>query len=217
MNSIIDIPLLFWRVTEVNWRIDWRGQGALSGLNGADQAILNRFPRFVGAAPLVLPPQMIPAWRALMTKGAGRANVYRVRMLDPVAQAVPRQGWRADWADYQRGFYSEARPQVICAAGAAAGATSITVDERALPAPIKVGAYLSHNDWPFAVTGRSGTGAATVLEVAQLRRTIPAGGPIDCIARGLFRATDDATGQVGYGLDRVARPTLDLVEWITRP
>lgn len=215
MNSIIDIPLLFWRLTEVNWRIDWRGQGEVSGLNGSDQIILNAFPRFVGSAPLVLPPQMMLAWRALMTKGAGRANVYRVRMLDPVAQAVPYQGWASNWADYQSGYYVEYRPQVTCT-GAAAGAETITVDERGLSEPIKIGSYLSYDDWPFAVTGRSGSGAAAVLEVAQLRRAIPAGASIDCIARGLFRATSDETGQMSYGIDRVATPTLDLVEWITR-
>ena len=215
MTEIIDVPLLFCRISEVNWRIDWRGQGALSGLNGSDQIISNAFPRWIGSLPLVLPPPMMAAWRALIADGEGRANVYRVRMLDPLGFANVGQSWQADWSDYQTGLYVERRPQVICT-GAAAGATSITVDERTIDEPVRVGAIMSHNDWPFVVLGRAGYGAATVLRVTALRRAIPAGSAIDCIARGLFRATDDASGWPSYGVNRVATPALDLAEWITR-
>lgn len=216
MTEIIDVPLLFSRVAEVNWRIDWRGQGAVQGLNGSDQIINNAFPRWVGSMPLILPPQMIPAWRAIVGRGAGRANVYRVRLLDPIGFESASQGWRADWEDYRLGLYVERRPQVTCT-GAAAGATTITVDERSIAEPVRVGSIMSHDDWPFLVLGRSGAGAATVLSVTALRRAIPAGAFIDCIARGLFRATDDASGWPSYGINRVASPTLDLAEWITRP
>lgn len=216
MNSIIDIPLIFCRVTEVDWSPDWRGQGAITGLDGNDQFAINRFPRWVGTMPMVLPPQMIGEWRAIMSRGRGVANLYRVRMIDPVTFETGRSGgWLADWSDYQAGYYVEPRPQVACA-GAAPGATTITVDERTLESPIKVGSIMSYDDRPFLVEGRSGSGASTVLTVAMQRATIPAGGQIDCIARGIFRAADAASGRPSYDVSRVSTPTLSLTEWINR-
>lgn len=216
MTVIVDVPLLFMRMTTVPWRIDWRGQGELSGLDGAAQFIYNSMPRFVGSVTPVLPPQMVLAWRAIIARGQGRANAYRMRMLDPLSGQSRAASWSMDWRAYHAGIYVEPRPQALCVGGASAGATEITIDERSLRMPVRVGSYLSYGDWPMVVTGRSGSGAAVVLSVDLLRTDIPDGAAIDCIARGLFRASDDAGGWPVYGADRVATPTLDLVEWITR-
>ncbi|GGE26588.1 hypothetical protein SAMN05421774_11256 [Gemmobacter megaterium] len=217
IRDIIDIPLPFLRALTVDWRPDWRGQPPATGTDGSDQVVYNAFPRWVGAPQLVLPPEMVGAWRALVLRGQGRVNAYRVRMVDPVVSPVwSGAGWREVWSAWQSGLYVEPRPQMPCAAPAAAGATSIVVDESALSRPITVGSFLSYQDWPFAVTGRSGSGAATTLQVELLRVAIPAGAQIDVIARGVFLASGDAMGLPAYGLDRVARPQLDLVEWITR-
>jgi len=216
VTVIVDVPLLFMRMTTVPWRIDWRGQGELSGLDGSAQFIYNAMPRFVGSVTPVLPPKMVLAWRAIIARGQGRANAYRVRMLDPLAGQSRAASWSMDWRAYHAGIYVEPRPQAICIGGASAGATEITIDETTLRMPVRVGSYLSYGDWPMVVTGRSGAGAAVVLTVDLLRTDIPDGAAIDCIARGLFRASDDASGWPVYGVDRVATPTLDLVEWITR-
>lgn len=217
IRDIIDIPLPFLRALTVDWRPDWRGQPPATGTDGSDQVVYNAFPRWVGAPQLVLPPEMIGDWRALVLRGQGRVNAYRVRMIDPVVSPVwSGAGWRAIWSAYQSGLYVEPRPQMPCAAPAAAGATSIVVDESALARPVTVGSFLSYQDWPFAVIGRSGSGTVTTLQVELLRVAIPAGAQIDVIARGIFLASGDAMGLPAYGLDRVARPQLDLVEWITR-
>lgn len=217
IRQAIDVPLIFARVLNVDWRPDWRGSPAAQGTDGSEQVVLNRLPRYVGSPSLVLPPDMIGHWRAIILQGEGRVNAYRMRMIDPAVFPVANGGgWRSDWRAYQAGLYQEPRPQVTVVTAASAGASSITVDETDAPRPIPVGAHLSHNDWPFAVTGRSGSGAAVVLQLKMLRRAIPAGAKIDLIARGLFLATSDAMGFPDYGLDRVARPQLELVEWITR-
>ncbi|WP_104492057.1 hypothetical protein [Paracoccus denitrificans] len=216
-RDIIDVPLIFNRALNVDWRPDWRGQPPAEGTDGSEQVVYNRMPRFVGAPSLVFPPAMIGAWRALILRGEGRVNAYRMRMVDPaVFDLGGADDWSRQWRAYQGGMWVEPRPQITCPAGAAAGATSIVVDERAAPRPIPVGSYLSHNDWPFAVVGRSGSGTATTLQVKMLRRAIPPGAAIDLLARGLFIGGSDAMGLPEYGLDRVARPQLDLMEWINR-
>jgi len=218
MRSIIDLPLAFTRLARVDWQIDWRGVAGGGDLAGGDQMVVDGFPRWVAQSEVVLPAPMIGAWRSVIDQLRGGVNVLRVRMIDPaVWQARAGAAWQSDWDAYQRGQFVEPRPLVPCAAGALAGASTITVDERGLSAPIAVGAVLSHGDWPFRVLGRSGSGAAVVLQVARVARAIPPGGQIDVLARGLFRVTDPAAANAGYDLARVARPSLSLAEWITRP
>lgn len=216
-RNIIDVPLIFARQLNVNWRPDWRGSPSAQGLDGSEQFVINRFPRWVGSPEVVMVPDMIGAWRSFVLQAEGRVNAYRIRMIDPAVMALDMSdGWRKDWTAYRSGLYREPRPQVSCVASVVAGAATITIDERRAPRPIAVGAILSHNDWPFAVTGRTGAGAAVTLSVKMLRKPIPAGAQIDMIARGIFLAGSDAMGFPDYGLDRVARPQLDLQEWITR-
>lgn len=215
-RTIIDVPLPFARYTSVSWRPDWRGQPAATGTDGSEQVVFNAFPRWVGSQPMILLPEMIGHWRALVSRGRGRVNAYRMRMTDPALLPHLRGPALAEFEAWQAGLYTEPRPQVPTVATATAGATTITVDERLAPRPIAVGAILSYDDWPFLVEARSGSGIATVLTVALLRTDIPEGGQIDLIARGVFVATSDAMGWPEYGVDRVAYPQLDLQEWITR-
>lgn len=216
MREIIDVPRIFMRAAVCDWRPDWRGQATQGDIGGGDQTVYNRFPRFVGSPPLVLPEPMIGAWRALILRGQGRVNAYRIRMIDPIGHHIASAGWWSDWQAWRSGQYVEPRPQVFCVGAVLAGASSITVDESGAREPVRIGAYLSHNDWPFAVTGRSGSGAATVLQVTMLRRPIADGAAIDLFARGIFTAADDAMGWPDYDTSRVARPVLALQEWITR-
>lgn len=221
IRQIVDVPLPFARLVGVDWRPDWRGQPPAQGTDGSEQVVFNAFPRWRGAPEMVLRPEMIGQWRALVARARGRVNAYRMRMIDPVVSGIrpPRlhdagvnQGFRA----WEAGMYIEPRPQVTLVSAVPAGASAIVVDERPAPHPVRVGQILSHDDWPFLVEGRSGAGSAVTLQVAMLRKPIPAGASIDLIARGIFLATSDAMGFPAYGRDRVARPQLDLVEWITR-
>lgn len=217
MREVIDLPLVLTRATNISWQIDWRGVAGGGDLAGGDQYVVDGFPRWVAQTPVILPPPMVGAWRSIMARLRGGQNVLRVRMVDPLMVGVSTgRGWESNWDAHMRGQYVEARPLVPCAAGAAAGSAQITVDETALGAPIAVGAILSHGDWPFQVVGRSGSGAAVVLDVARLARAIPAGAQIDVLARGLFRVLDPRSADPSYGLTRVAQPTLNLQEWITR-
>lgn len=217
IRDVIDVPAIFMRAMAVDWRPDWRGQSAAVGTDGSEQVVFNRFPRFVGKPSLRLPREMLGEWRAIALKGMGRVNAYRMRMIDPMTVRMRGGDWRSDWLAYQAGLYQERRPQVVCALGASAGASSVVVDETSAPEPIRVGAYLSHGDWPFAVVSRSGPTNAVSLGVVMLRKAIPPGAAIDLVARGVFVAVAD---DVGFATYEHGAPTtgidLDLQEWITR-
>lgn len=217
--EIIDVPRVFMRAMEVNWRPDWRGQSAGESTSSFEQIHYNQFPRFVGSPTLSIPREMRGDWRALILKGQGRVNRYRVRMVDPVSYTLAKgeNSWRDDWRAYQSGLYVEPRPMVKCVSGVAAGDTRIVVDERGAREPVRIGSYMSFADWPFAVTGRSGAGAAVTLDVVLMRTAIPPGSGIDLFARGVFTATADDMGFSAYQPGRGHQVQMGLQEWITRP
>lgn len=126
------------------------------------------------------------------------------------------RSWRNDLRAYETGKYQPVVPTVRCVSAVSAGASPILVDETLGHEPVRVGAYLSYNDWPFMVTGRSGSGASTTLSVTLLRTAIPVGGAISLAASGLFLATSDTMGNPAYDVNRVARFDLDFKEWINR-
>lgn len=216
---IIDIDLPLMRQVTFNWRIDWRGRPPSQGLNGIEQVVYNAAPRIVGEPVVYLEGSALLYFRALIARGRGRVNVYRVPLLDPLGhQPKPRGGsvWSHEFAAWRAGHYVEVRPQVACAAGAAAGAASIVVNETGLAVPVQVGQWMSYDDWPFMVATRSGAGAAVTLGVERLAVAIPPGGLVDVHARGLFRATDDAMGWPSYGAGGFAEQPLSFVEWMLR-
>ncbi|REF69652.1 hypothetical protein [Paracoccus versutus] len=215
-RDIIDVPRLFMEGRQFNWRIDWRGQPPSEGTNGSEQVVYNRLPRFVGKPTITLPSPMIGAWRAMVVRARGRVGAYRMRMIDPVSAPETQGDWFQNWQAYQAGLYQEPRPRVACPSGAAAGATSIVVDETLAAEPIRVGAWLSYNDWPFAVVGRTGSGAETTLQVDMLRKAIPPAGMIDLFARGIFLAKSDEMGFPEYRFGEGGTATFDLVEWVNR-
>lgn len=216
-RHIVDVPRVLYRGTLCNWRIDWRGQAPLQATDGSEQVVFNRFPRFIGQPEMVLPPEMIGEWRALVGRLRGRSGALRMRMLDRAVQpGIGAAAWQSMWRAYRAGLYVEPRLVIRCVTAASAGDGSIVVDETGAPDPVRVGCFLSYQDWPFLVVGRSGVGASVVLTVEMLRVDIPVNADIDLVARGLFTVRADDFGWPEYGLDLVARPQLDLVEWITR-
>lgn len=214
-REIIDVPLPLMRVTACDWMIDWRNQSAGDGIDG-EQIVMSRFPRYVGAPAVLLRPEVILAWRAIMTRAQGRRNALRVRMVDPLSARFASGSALSDIEALRLDQYIEPRPQILAVGASAAGAATIVIDERLATQPVSVGAFLSYDDWPFTVTSRSGTGAAVTLGVSRLVTAIPDGAAIDLRARGLFTLVDDAAGNPSYGLSRIATPQISLQEWITR-
>jgi len=218
-RGIITIPRFLMRVTSCAWQIDWRGQSAGAANDGSEQIVYNRVPRWVGSANLSLQADLARVWRSLIARGRGRVNCYSVPMIDPIArQSVsPAPDWRSALTLYLNGAYVEARPVIHCAVAAAAGASSITVDERGIGSPVRIGAILSVDSWPFVVVGRSGHGASAVLEIEMpLRRPVAVGAVIDLAARGLFVAAGDEMGWPSFEGSVFSAPSLSLSEWITR-
>jgi hypothetical protein len=217
MRTIIDLPRVFLRAAMVDWDIDWRGQSSGDDTGGGDQIVVGGFPRFVGAPALTLPVAMVGHFRAIRATAQGRINAWRVPMIDRVSRQAGGDDWRAQFAAYRRGEYVEPSDKLRCAVAASAGDTSITVDETLLRYPVRVGAFLSYNDWPFIVTSRSGCGAAVVLGVQMLRIAIPVNGQIDLFARGVFLMDDGRAGNPSYAGRQAAQVSLSFSEWITRP
>jgi hypothetical protein len=216
-RTIIDIPLAYWRTTVTEWLVDWRTQSAGGDAAGGEQVITSGFPRFTGRTQLVLPPAMIGHWRALMMTGEGRKNAWRVRMFDPATFSLSGGDWLTEWQAVLSEQYVEPRPRVPVVGAVSPGASYVVVNESELVEPIRVGAFLSYSDWPFVVTGRSGSGASVTLTVKMLRVGIPDAGLVDVIARGVFVPSSDMSGQPMYVVaEQAARPEFELMEWITR-
>lgn len=203
-------------MTAVQWDIDWGGQSAGTDTGGGDQLVVSSFPRFTAELGLRFEREAMGHWRALRARLQGRQNALRVRMIDPVTMVDLHASIHTDLTAWLAGIYTEPRPQVPSVFNATAGATTLTIDETSAAAPVQVGAHLSYQDWPFIVLGRSGQGASTVLEVAMLRRAIPAGGLIDLIPRGVFLMSDPTQSAVGYARQQRMASSLTLTEWITR-
>lgn len=217
MRTIINVPRPLMQVTQVDWDIDWGGQSAGGDMGGGDQHVVNAFPRFVGRPAFRFQGEALARWRALRSQVRGRVNAMRLRMIDPLSYEVLGATSETDFARWLAGTYTEPRPRVLAVGAVSAGAAQIVVDETGLTdGPVRVGAYMSYNDWPFIVQGRSGSGASVTLDVDMLRTAIPDGGLIDVYARGIFLFDDPMAGAAAYG--RVPRSTFDLSvsEWITR-
>jgi hypothetical protein len=215
-RTVIDMPLPLMRLTSVLWDIHWGGQGGGADLAGGDQTVISRFPRFIAEIDLRYERAAVGHWRALRAQMRGRSNALRVRMVDHATMDSVGLAIDPDINAFLSGNYTEPRPQVPCVAAASAGAASITIDERGAIAPVQVGAHLSYGDWPFLVVDRTGYGAAVTLQVELLRVSVPAGGLIDLIPRGVFLSDDPAQGAAAYGIHQRISPKMQLSEWITR-
>ncbi|MDR7125497.1 hypothetical protein [Pseudotabrizicola sp. 4114] len=216
MRAIVDLPRLFVRTSVVPWKIDWRGQSSGPDTGGGDQTVVSGFPRFVGAVALVLPPEMVLEFRAILTRLRGRVNALRVPMVDPLSGMVSGGLTAETYMAWQAGQYVEPRPKVRVVAAAARGVGEIVVDETDILRPIQIGSNLSYDDRPFSVVGRSGYGATVTLLVERLAVAIPEDAMIDLEARGIFTLDDPLAAMPDYGLDHVAQTTVALTEWITR-
>lgn len=216
MNTIITIPHGVMRALNCDWDIEWRTQSAGESTGGGEQIYAPSFPRWIGSPRLSLYGEGLRLWRATRAKAQGRANIYRVPLID--RDDLPDPYGTTDYAGRPlNGDYGDG-PTGLTVGNRVAGATAVTVAP-GLYRP-EVGRFISINDWPYLVTDVV-TEASTSREIASiqpsLRRAVAGGSVVNFRAHGLFRATDDSMGRVDVGPNGHAEVDLAFQEWITRP
>ncbi|WP_323764597.1 hypothetical protein [Marinovum sp.] len=227
-REIVDVPRGLLRLLEVDWDIDWRGQGLRDSADGVSTAVINRFPRWIGSPRVVLEGDRLRAWRAIRAEAQGLVGLYRVPMVDPVGydyrQAVEDAGIAPAGVPFSTGeSFSHGHgfaydPVAQATADFAAGAPEITIDTASAGALPRVGQILSHDDRPFLVTAiltTSGT-ECTIRIQLPLRTDLPEGGLVQMQARGIFEAAEQQMGNPSYGLDLVSRVRLSFREYLGR-
>lgn len=214
--TALDAPGGF-RITDISWDIDWRAQSAGTATSGRRGILLGKLPRWVGTLRFVTWEERLAAWNAMRWAGRGPLAVYRVRMIDGVTSGAPDSvaAGFADGSSFSDGAGFAAPAAVPVVGDVVAGATEIVVDETGAPRPIAVGQILSFDDWPFAVTWREPVAGGVRLGVEMpVRRPMSDGDLLRLEGTGLFELVDPAKGAAEYGVDRVARPVLQLQEWL---
>ncbi|MGY9046059.1 hypothetical protein P775_14270 [Puniceibacterium antarcticum] len=222
-RKIINIPPDLIRFTSVDWDIDWRGQ-SIGGNDGVDQVVFNRFPRWIGSPDMVLPGPQAARWRGIRAAAQGRSHVLRVPMIDPVAYDrlanVPRdvreRGLPFSTGERLSTGYGFTYDAAVNAVGdAPKGAELLQVRQGTHLRPV-VGQIMSAADLPFIVTSVRDLGAGDLELGVQmpLRAAIKAGDRVSLCGWGLFELAGDMSARPEYGLSRVARPKLELVEWL---
>lgn len=223
--KIVTLRYNILHLTDIDWSLDWRNRSSGPGLDGSNQIVGFGFPRWVGAPAFRLRPSLIGEFQAVRDASQGMANVWRVPMIDPVTMDRERalrtrkksQPFGLDTGSgpaFAEGVGFQWDPILIAQNGAKKGDTSIVLDGEFLA----VGQVVSYQDWPFRITSiRTNAGGEKVCGVAPaVRCDIPEGGIVQAIGHGLFQLEDAGNGRISYGLDRMAAPSLSLVEWINR-
>lgn len=215
-RPIITVPRGLFGMRTSDWDIDWREQTAGTSTSGKRKILIGKLPRWVGAPSLVFRPHLLRQWRAHRWAGRGLTAVFRITMVDgftmPQQPAIPFEGG-ITFAD---GAGWDSAPAAPCVGGAAPGDTSIVLDESDAPAEIAVGQILSHADWPFGVVSREALGDGLVrlgLEM-PVRSVIPDGAFVDLTGVGLFEAVNPNAGNPEHGVNRIARTSMRLQEWL---
>ncbi|OWU77598.1 hypothetical protein [Marinibacterium profundimaris] len=224
-RPVVTVPYALMRMTQVDWWIDWRGQGSERN-DGNTKTVYNRAPIWRGQFSLALPGAFAGEWRATHWAAEGRRGLYRLYMVDPIlfdrnatlAAAFVNAGIPfSDGATFGDGTGYEPGPLALADAGAAPGASSIVVE---IPDPALVpvrGQILSADDWPMGVISVEALGGIRYrIGVRMQRATIAAGDPIALVGTGLFEAEEDDASRMSYGLGRIARPEVTLREALNR-
>jgi hypothetical protein len=229
-RPIVTVPRSLMRVTAVDWDIDWREKGAREATDGSMQTVIAAAPRWVGTVPLRLTPETILAWRAIRDEARGRTGLYRLPLVDPLGINLAAGHIPAALRNLGVPFSTDERfltgqgfsylPAVELVAAAAPGDRVLILRDLGFGHPLRVGMFLSHNDWPIRITSRTeiedDDGPLVEVTVAPfLRNAIPAGALIEMAATGIFEVTD-GSGNPAYDLSRISTPTLNVQEWLNR-
>lgn len=216
-RPIVTLPAAFLEFLQVDWDIDWRGQGLGETTGGGSATVFNRFPRWVGSPSVFLAGEALAQWRAIRATAQGRVGIYRVPMVDTIGfDAPPDMDLSfADGSSFATGAGFAAEPLGFAALAAKAGAEQIRIETEDAP---RIGQIMSQGLWPFTVTW--------VLEVSAgvydlgvqmpLREALAVGDPIRMEAMGLFEAVEGGMGRVTYDASRAAQVKLNFREVLNR-
>lgn len=217
-RAVVTLPAGFLKFLQVDWDIDWRGQGLGENTGGGSTVVFNRFPRWVGAPSVFLEGAALAQWRAIRAAAQGRVGIYRLPMVDPIGSDGVSDADLpfSDGASFAsgHGFASEALG--FAALAADPGAERIRVE--GAPVAPRAGQIMSHGLWPFVVTWVQEVSAGVFDLGIQmpLRGAMAAGDPVRLEGMGLFEAIEDGMGRVSYGLDRAAQVKLNFREVLNR-
>lgn len=217
-RPIVTLPAAFLKFLQVDWDIDWRGQGLGETTGGGSATVFNRFPRWVGSPSVFLAGEALAQWRAIRATAQGRLGIYRVPMVDPVGFDAPLKSQQsfADGASFASGGGFVAEPLCFAEQAAAIGAEQIRI--RGVEAAPRPGQIMSHGLWPFVVTWAQqvSDGVFDLGVQMPLRAAIAAGDPVRLEAMGLFEAVEGSMGRVSYDASRAAQVKLNFREVLNR-
>ncbi len=219
-RPIVTLPVDFMKFLQVDWDIDWRGQGLGENTGGGSSTVFNRFPRWVGSPGVYLKGDAIAQWRAIRATAQGRVGIYRLPMLDPVGfdcgPAAHADVPFSNGVSFATGNGFAVEPLCFAALSAERGADQIRVSGAAV-AP-RIGQIMSQGHLPFMVTWVSEV-AAGVFDLGiqmPLRQDVAAGDPIQLEGKGLFEVVEGGAGRSSYGVTRLTQVKLNFREVLSR-
>ncbi len=217
-RPIVTLPVDFMKFLQVDWDIDWRGQGLGENTGGGSSTVFNRFPRWTGAPSMFLEGAELAQWRGIRAMAQGRLGIYRLPMVDPIGfgGASSTEQPFANGSSFATGSGFAAEPLCFAALSAERGADQIRVSGAAV-AP-RIGQIMSQGHWPFMVTWVSEV-AAGVFDLGiqmPLRQDVAAGDPIQLEGKGLFEVVEGGAGRSSYGVTRLTQITLNFREVLNR-
>lgn len=230
-REIIDFPDLFRRVL-FDWNLDVRGRSAGDGVTGDGQVVYAMKAKWSAKMDVLLAErEHILAWRAIFGRVRGRVNIIRINVNDPFrvltedildagdvgvieGDGVPHD----DDAMFDDGTGYSYEPTAPVLSAGSMGATSLLIDGSPIYDQLAPGMYFSIDDWLYLCTGIEGEGASTSITFEPpLRRPASTADSINLNASVLMVMVQDVDGMPALDVDRVSKPTFDLVEWTNRP
>jgi hypothetical protein len=232
-RAIIDLPCGLFGPLNDDWILNVRGRAAADGVTGVGQVIYGSQPRWEATLDLSgFGRDRVLSWRSIRAKMRGRINILRVCMCDRWRPKYSELGLSksdiamlTDGIPHSDDVYFDTDvgydyvPSVTTATDYDAGDETITVDATGINDALTAGQWFSCDDWPYQVTGISGTIIARTYEFEPpLRRDIPSGSTIIIgEATGLFAFIDDLQGRMPLELGKHGQAQIQLVEWTNRP
>jgi len=217
-RPIVTLPADFMKFLQVDWDIDWRGQGLGENTGGGSSTVFNRFPRWTGAPSMFLEGAELAQWRGIRAMAQGRLGIYRLPMVDPIGfgGASSAEQPFANGSSFATGAGFAAEPLCFAALSAERGADQIRVSGAAV-AP-RIGQIMSQGHLPFMVTWVSEV-AGGVFDLGiqmPLRASLAVGDHIRLEGMGLFEAVEGSMGRVRYDASRAAQVKLNFREVLSR-
>lgn len=165
----------------------------------------------------ILRPSAVPAWRAMIAKLRGRANVLRVPVWDrrfwPSDAAIGfGSAPHSDGSEFSDGTeYTSTDVEGITATGLR-GVKSLTVDFGSYGQLMDGGLYFGINDETYLATGVEWDGTEAAITFEPGLRQDHTAGTFRLRPFLLMRLADDEQGRLALTRGIIGQPTLELVE-----